>query len=93
MECRLRLRLPASQARDWMAMPPTLRAHVFTSVLNAATTGLDLQRLVIAERELHRVGVSLNQALARAHRHHNAVDADSINAAVTLIESLRGGQA
>jgi hypothetical protein len=92
VECRLRLRLPSAQARVWMSLAPNLRARVFTAVLNAATTGLDLHRLVASEKELHRVGVNLNQALALAYTHGGTVDAAYIQAVVEVIESLRGGR-
>jgi hypothetical protein len=93
VECRLRLRLPAVVAHEWMALRPTLRGRVFTAALCAATEGVDLQRLLAAEQELHRVGVNLNQALALAHRHGTPPQADRINAALDLIEALRGGRA
>lgn len=58
-----RARLPQALAAQLQALPPGLRGRTVAFIVLTHTTGLDVQKLVAASSELHRLGVLLNQSL------------------------------
>ena len=59
----VRLRLPASEAAAWLALPPRVRARALAAVLVCYRNGVDLGLLIASCEQLRRLGVLLNQSL------------------------------
>ena len=64
---QFRVYLPGSQAKRWLALPPSQRSRAVAAALGGVKAGIDLGKLIDAAGELRRVGVLLNQAVKLAH--------------------------
>jgi hypothetical protein len=87
---QLRVYLPASQAKRWLALLPSQRSRAVAAVLGSVDAGIDLQRLIDAVADLRRLGILLNQAVRLAHQDRVSLDfVERVEAVVRAVETLK----
>jgi hypothetical protein len=87
---QLRVYLPDSQARRWLALPPSQRSRAVAAVLGGVEAGIDLHRLIDGAADVRKAGVLLNQVMRLAHQDRVPLDfVERVEAVVRAVEAMK----
>ena len=88
---QVRIRLSASHAKRWLALPPGVREHAAAVVFGLGIDGVDLRELPALASELREARLVIANALQLSLIKGATLDTSRINAALGRINAILGG--